>query len=148
MQLTQTLVATLMAASTAFAAPTGQGEVMARAANGAQWTIRDLRRVCAQDDSSCTWTFGIDARDGTATTGCKYVVAAAHASRANGGPATCGDYTITSGWSGQFGEGNGFTTFSVINKKKQIAWPAYTDKSVQTGGVVKPDLSFDVKVLG
>ncbi|GKU14751.1 unnamed protein product [Fusarium langsethiae] len=60
----------------------------------------------------------------------------------NGGPVKCGDYTVTSGWSGQFGPGNGFTTFSVVSSKRQIVWPAYTDKQVQGGKVVKPDQSY------
>ncbi|KAJ3459162.1 hypothetical protein MRS44_015235 [Fusarium solani] len=81
-----------------------------------------------------------------AATACKYVVKStktAKASKANGGPATCGDFTITSGWSGQFGADKGFTTLSVVSKsKKQIVYPAYTDQQLAGGKVVKPDQAY------
>ncbi|UNI16604.1 hypothetical protein JDV02_003031 [Purpureocillium takamizusanense] len=143
MQLTQILAAaTTLMASSALAAPAPASKSMM--ASGAQWTIEGMKRECASDDSSCTWKFGINPHDGKAATQCEYVVKQAHASRANpAGPSNCGDYTITSGWSGQFGEGNGFTTLSVVdNKKRLITWPAYTDKQVQDGKVVEPDQSY------
>ncbi|KAJ6441452.1 protein family CysZ [Purpureocillium lavendulum] len=148
MQLTQTIVTALLAASSALASPTPATTKSMKAAT-ADWTIEKMQRKCAGDDSSCTWTFGINPHDGKATTQCKYVVSGPHASRANpGGPGNCGDYTITSGWSGQFGEGNGFTTLSVVdNKKRQIAWPAYRDVQVQEGKVVDPDQSYPVQSL-
>jgi hypothetical protein len=140
MQLTQILVTALFAASAAFAAPTANEKSMMAA--GPQWIIENMKRVCNNDNSSCTWTFGVNAGSGAAT-GCTYVVKGSPASRASGGPSNCGDYTITSGWSGQFGEGNGFTTLSVVdNKKRQIVWPAYTDKQLQGGKVVMPDQSY------
>ena len=146
MQLTQTLVAALMAASSAVAAPAPATKSMK--ASGAEWTIEKMKRVCASDDSSCTWTFGINPHTGT-TTECKYVVTQAHASRANpGAPGNCGDYTITSGWSGQFGEGQGFTTLSVVdNKNRLIVWTAYRDVQVQEGKVVEPDQSYPAQKL-
>ncbi|CRG82669.1 hypothetical protein PISL3812_00013 [Talaromyces islandicus] len=139
MQLTQILVL-LAASSTTLAAPIGNTKSMMAASP--EWTIKSLKRVCTADNSSCTWTFGIyDGAD--ASTACTYVVTAPNASEANGGPSDCGVYTVTSGWSGQFGPGNGFTTLSVVdNKKRQIIWPGYTDKQLEGGNVVTPDQSY------
>lgn len=140
MQLTQLLLATGLLASSAFAAPVAEGKSMMAA--GPQWTIQNTKRVCNTGNTSCTWTFGIYPGSGDATP-CTYVVKGNTASQANGGPVTCGGYTVTSGWSGQFGEGNGFTTLSVVNNQaRQIIWPAYTDKQVSGGAVVKPDQSY------
>lgn len=137
MQLTQLLLASGLCAS-ALAAPASAKSMMA---TGPQWTLQNTKRVCNAEDTSCTWTFGIYPGSGDATA-CTYVVKGDTASQANGGPSDCEDYTITSGWSGQFGEGNGFTTLSVVNKARQIVWPAYTDKQLEEGKVVKPDQSY------
>jgi hypothetical protein len=141
MQLTNILLATGLFASSAFAAPAAvEGKSMMAA--GPQWTLQDTKRVCNAADTSCTWTFGIYPGTGKATP-CTYVVKGNTASHANGGPVTCGDYTVTSGWSGQFGPDNGFTTLSVVNNKdRQIIWPAYTDKQLANGAVVKPNQSY------
>lgn len=149
MQLTKTLVAAIFAASTAAAAPTDGAKSMM--ASDPQWTIENLKRVCAQDDSHCTWTFGINTHlPGAQTTACTHNVGGPGASHANpSGASNCGDYTVTSGWSGQFGPGNGFSTLSVVdNKKRLITWPAYTDKQVEGGNVVKPDQSYAPTYLG
>ncbi|KAJ5503242.1 hypothetical protein N7463_006116 [Penicillium fimorum] len=138
MQLTQLLIATGLFASSAFAAPADTSSKSMMAA-GPQWALQDTKRVCNPEDTSCTWTFGIYPGAGDATP-CTYVVEGAPASHANGGPATCGGYTVTSGWSDQFGAENGFTTLSIVNNEsRQIIWPAYTDKQVAAGEVVKPD---------
>lgn len=139
MQITQLLLTTLFASSAVLAAPVAGVSMMA---SGPEWTIENMKRVCNKKDTSCTWTFGIEVGSG-ATTSCTYVVKASDASHANGGPSDCGVFTITSGWSGQFGEGNGFTTLSVVdNNSRQIIWPAYTDKQLEGGHVVKPDQSY------
>lgn len=140
MQITQVLLSTLLAASAVVAAPAETSKSMMAASP--QWTIRDLKRVCNKDDTSCTWNFGIQV--GTAATkSCTYVVKGKTASERNGGPSNCGDYTITSGWSGQFGPDAGFTTLSVVNNEsRQIVWPAYTDKQIDGGKVVKPDQAY------
>lgn len=142
MQLTNTLVASLVAASAAVAAP-APGEVSMMAAVP-KWTIENMKRVCDKADKLCTWTFGINTHQGP-TTACKHAVQATNgvgASRSNGGPLTCGRYTVTSGWSGQFGEGRGFTTLSVVDyEKRLITFPAYTDNQVNKGNV-KPDQSY------
>lgn len=140
MQITQVLLSTLVAASAVMAAPAETSKSMMVASP--QWAIRNMKRVCNAADTSCTWTFGIQVGTATATP-CTYVVKAADASEANGGPSNCGAYTITSGWSGQFGPDNGFTTLSVVNNKsRQIVWPAYTDKQLDGGKVVKPDQAY------
>ena len=69
-------------------------------------------------------------------------------SEADGGPVNCGAYTITSGWSDQFGPENGFTTLSVVKEEtREIVWPAYTDKQGDGGEVVVPDQSYTPQVL-
>ncbi|CAI7603638.1 unnamed protein product [Penicillium crustosum] len=140
-ELTQLILTTGLLASSAFAAP-ADTSVKSMMADSPQWTLQNTKRVCNPEDTSCTWTFGIYPGAGDATP-CTYVVAGSPASRANGGPAACGGFTVTSGWSGQFGEENGFTTLSVVdNASKQIIWPAYTDKQLAGGQVVKPDQSY------
>lgn len=140
MQFSQLLLATLMAAPAALAAPAPVAGV-SMMATGSTWTIDNMKRTCNAADTQCTWTFGIDTGSGTATS-CKMVVKATDASEA-AGAATCGIFSVTSGWSGQFGAGNGFTTLSVVdNNSRQIIWPAYTDKQLDTGKVVKPDQSY------
>ncbi|KAH6889497.1 hypothetical protein B0T10DRAFT_606783 [Thelonectria olida] len=144
MKFSAAILATLLSGS-ALAAPAPADSVSMMAASP-QWTIQGMYRKCDTPDKTCTWNFKIYTGSGTATT-CRHIVkstsASPKASRANGGPSTCGDFTVTSGWSGQFGEGNGFTTLSVVSKsKKQIIWPAYTDKQVPFGKVVKPDQSY------
>ena len=145
MQITQVLLSTLLAASAVVAAPAETSKSMMAASP--QWTIRDLKRVCNKDDTSCTWNFGIQV--GTAATkSCTYVVKGKTASEANGGPSNCGDYTITSGWSGQFGAGKGFTTLSVVNNKsKLIVYPAYTDAELAGGKIVTPNKSYSPQAL-
>ncbi|KAI8623558.1 surface protein 1 [Xylariaceae sp. FL1651] len=117
-----------------------------------EWTLQSLTRVCDATDSSCTWKFGINTNEaGVAVTPCTYVVnstAAATASQSNGGPISCGVFNITSGWSGQFGPGQGFTVISVVDyAKKLIVYAGYTDAMVGNGTVVNPDLSFPVQTL-
>jgi hypothetical protein len=145
MQFTQTVVAALLACSAAVAAPVATEKSMMVA--DAQWTIQSMKRWCNSDNSSCTWLFGIYPGSGTATT-CRFVVNGSPASQINGGPAQCGDYTITTGWSGQFGPHNGFTTLSVVNNvNRQIIWPAYTDNQLQNSVIVTPDQSYTPAAL-
>ncbi|KJZ72684.1 hypothetical protein HIM_07876 [Hirsutella minnesotensis 3608] len=143
MHFTQTLIAALAAASSAVAAP-AEPAAKSMMAPAPQWTIEKLQRVCDKGDQQCTWTFGINTHvDKAPATACKLEVKGPGASRAKGGPARCGDYTVTSGWSGQFGEGKGFTTLSVVdNKKRLIVWPAYNDNQVKDGKPVQPDQSY------
>ncbi|KAF5019805.1 hypothetical protein F66182_8174 [Fusarium sp. NRRL 66182] len=139
MQFSLAFLAAVLSATSVSAAPPPTVNMMAAAP---QWTIENMTRNCNKANTACTWTFKVNTRQGAATS-CNYVVKGSKASQAKGGPVKCGDYTVTSGWSGQFGPGNGFTTFSVVsNSKRQIIWPAYTDKQVASGKAVKPDQSY------
>ncbi|KAL4877607.1 hypothetical protein BJY04DRAFT_221979 [Aspergillus karnatakaensis] len=146
MKLTLTpLIAALTLSTGTLAAP-APSESKSMMVSNTQWTITNLKRVCTAADTKCTWAFGIN--NGAATTPCTYVVNGSPASQANGGPGTCGKYTVTSGWSGQFGPNNGFTTLSVVNQdSRQIVWPAYTDAQVKGGKVVKPDQAYTPAAL-
>ncbi|KAH7165341.1 hypothetical protein EDB81DRAFT_250015 [Dactylonectria macrodidyma] len=144
MQFTTAFLA-LLSATSALAAP-APAEATSMMAKSPEWVIQGLTRNCGTGDKLCTWKFGIYTGSG-ASTPCTHVTkssaAIPKASRNNGGPSKCGDFTITSGWSGQFGEGNGFTTLSVVStSKKQIIWPAYTDKQITKGKLVKPDQAY------
>ncbi|KAI0156487.1 hypothetical protein GGR57DRAFT_463553 [Xylariaceae sp. FL1272] len=121
-----------------------------------EWTLQGLYRVCDSEDTSCTWNFRINTNEPNVTaTPCSYIVYSAMngtdtipASQANGGPTTCGAFNITSGWSDQFGEDQGFTTLSVVDYAKMlIAWAGYTDAIVANEALVSPDLSFPVQML-
>ncbi|KAI0432291.1 surface protein 1 [Xylaria sp. FL1042] len=118
-----------------------------------EWTLESLVRVCDSADDSCTWNFGINTNEeGVNATACAYPVKATTtepASQSNGGPVTCGVFTITSGWSGQFGPDQGFTVISVVDyAKKLIVYAGYTDAQVKNATVVDPNLSFPVQTLG
>ncbi|RGP70923.1 small secreted [Fusarium sporotrichioides] len=141
MKFTTSLFA-LAAATGAVAAPSAPLDAVSMMAATPMWTIESMQRTCDKPDTTCTWNFKINTGSGAATA-CKYVVKASkNASQANGGPAKCGTFTITSGWSGQFGPDNGFTTLSVVSSKKQIVYPSYTDKQLAGGKVVKPDQKY------
>lgn len=144
MKFSVTALLTAALASSAMAAPAdAQVKSMSTAAS---WTITDAKRVCNKDDTSCDWSFGI--KDGNAVTKCAYTVKGSPASHAPQTGVACGKYSVTSAWSGQFGPGEGFTTLSVIDyKAKRIVWPAYTDKQLASGKVVKPDQSYPVQAL-
>jgi hypothetical protein len=141
MQITKTVFAALLAATAASAAPaTTEVSMMAETPD---WTIENMKRTCDQADTKCTWNFAVNTKSGNPTS-CTMVVKAngdTKASRAAGGPVTCGPFTVTSGWSGQFVEG--FTTLAVVDHSKRlIVWPAYRDGQLVNGKVVKPDQSY------
>ncbi|CEI59931.1 hypothetical protein FVEN_g8265 [Fusarium venenatum] len=138
MKFTAALIA-LVSATGVVAAPAADSISMMAASP--QWTIKSLNRVCDKTDSTCTWNFKINTGSGSDTP-CKYVIKAKNASKANGGPIKCGTFTITSGWSGQFGADKGFTTVSVVSNQKQIIYPSYTDKHLAGGKVIKPDQKY------
>lgn len=137
-----TIFLSAIASTSALAAPAVSDDSVSMMAATPQWTIRDFKRYCNPKDTTCYYKFGVDTGNGK-TTPCKYQVDGAKASRKDTGPNNCGDYTITSAWSGQFGEGNGFTTLSVVNNKNRyIVWPAYTDKQLSKNDIVKPDQAY------
>lgn len=142
MKFSAILAAVAVTVSGVSAAPAANDAVSMMAASP-QWTIQGMARTCNKANNECDWNFKINKNNGQAATACKYVVKKSNASQANGGPAQCGGFTITSGWSGQFGPGNGFTVLSVVdNKAKQIIYPSYTDKQLAGGKVVKPDQKY------
>lgn len=120
----------------------------ASAAAGAQWTIVNFNRPCNAADTSCTYYISVDRHTGAGLeAGAITVTAASQASRAQVPPTPLGvgNLVVSAGWSGQFGEGNGFTTLAVVDEKQRlIVYPAYTDKEMAGGAVVKPDRSYPV----
>ncbi|KID86106.1 small secreted protein [Metarhizium guizhouense ARSEF 977] len=149
MQLTQTIVAALFAASSVAAAPAPTEKSML-VQGIPEWTIEGAHRWCNKENTECHWKFAINPKI-YSKTAVDFVVRNAGstpAAQSNGGAQNFGDYTITSGWSGQFGPGNGFTTFAVVdNKHRIIAYPAYSDKEVENGQVVSPDKSYPAQGL-
>lgn len=138
MQFTQTLFAAVLAATSVSAAPTIE-------ARDPAWIIENMKRTCNGADTSCTWDFTINTQIAKPTH-CSYVVPARDgkpASRSTGGAVTCGAFTITSGWSGQFAVG--FTTLAVVDyHKNRLVWPAYNDNEIgKKGEVVKPNKSYN-----
>lgn len=138
----KTLLFSSLSATAALAAPAIQDraakDMMAAAAG--QWTITSLSRTCNAALTSCSWTFGIN--DGTAITPCTVVVGGTPATQTNGGPATCGAYTVTSGWSGQFGEGNGFVSLlssflSPFLRDPLLWWPPPTVPLASYTNIIK-----------
>lgn len=134
-----------LSASTALAAPVS-------VAAAEEWTLQGVTRTCDAADTTCAWSFSISTGvANTTAVPCPYVVNAtstAPASQANGGPTACGAFTVLSGWSGQFGPGEGFTTLSIVDyPNKLIAYPAYKDVELADGAVVSPDRSYPVQSL-
>ncbi len=143
MQYSTALVSLLAAASTVMAAPSvaPREEVSAMAAVP-EWTIKSFKRTCNSADTSCTVSFSVDTHLAAATP-CTYTVTGSPASQASTNGITCGPYTISSGWSGIFGPGNGFTTWSLVDwSKRLITWPSYSDAELAGGKVVTPDKSY------
>jgi len=146
MQFTTAIVSLL--ATVALASPTPRAASKSMAADTTEWTFTSVKRPCNTADTLCTWSFGIN--DGTTTTACAFNVTGSPADETNldSPGATCGAYTITTGWSGQFGAGNGFTTLGVVNyAAKLLAYPAYTDAQLAGGATVTPDQSYPVYTL-
>jgi hypothetical protein len=132
----------LLAASGAMAAPAPVPEE-AVSMMATTWTFTNAKRTCGSKGLQCTWSFGIVSEAGT--TQCSFNIKGDPAFKAPGS-GKCGPYTVSSGWSDQFGAENAFTTIAVADQaKKLIAYPAYTDKEVNGGKVVKPDRKYPVQ---
>ncbi|KAK4149345.1 hypothetical protein C8A00DRAFT_47022 [Chaetomidium leptoderma] len=137
------------AASTAVAAPAidTRADAVSAMADVPQWKINSFTRTCNKNDTSCIVSFAVDTQAAVATA-CTYTVTGAPASQASTSGISCGPYTISSGWSGQFGPENGFTTWSVVDfSKRQIVWPAYTDRELVNGKAVTPNKSYAPQTL-
>lgn len=141
MQFTTVFLSALAAVGSMAAPVEPRAEAVSMMAQATTWTITGAKRVVNADNTQTTWSFGVN--NGQTTTACTEVINGAKSSTLNGGPVTCGPYTVTSGWSDQFGPGNEFTTFAVVDyAAKLIVYPAYTDKEVASGNVVTPDKSY------
>ncbi|QPG98380.1 hypothetical protein C2857_007550 [Epichloe festucae Fl1] len=147
MHFTQTIVAALFAATSVVGAPApAPVEISMMASSGIpDTTFEGVVRHCDDKDNNCTVEFTINPKR-FSKTGVKFVTVRngnVGASRNNGAAQNFGDYTVTSGWSGQFGEGKGFTTFAVVdNKDRLITYPSYTDVELANGHQVTPDKSY------
>ncbi|ROV93200.1 hypothetical protein VMCG_08718 [Cytospora schulzeri] len=99
-----------------------------------KWTMRSMRRTCNHHDTECEWFFYIDTdHHSRRPTECHFFVRGHRASRTDTQGHKCGHFTVSSGWSGQFGPGQGFTVLSVVDPVDNlIAWPGYTDKQLET----------------
>jgi hypothetical protein len=132
-------------AATAIAAPAGSKLMTVE---GETWTIENMKRICNEEDTSCTWNFAINTHaEGVEPTDAEYIVEASGglpASRAIGGTSEFGIFTVTSTWSDWQGdESLGWTTMSVIDKERGVlVYPAYTDEQLASGEVVEPDQSY------
>jgi hypothetical protein len=146
MKLASLLSIALVATGTSLAAP--EPEEVSMMAAGSTWTIHNFKRTCNKKiaPTLCNYSFSVIPHDGTGITKCHYKVSGTPASRAAYGPVKCGPYTISSTWSDVFGVKNGFQTLAVI-RKKRIIYPAYTDKQLKAGKVVKPDQSYTPQKL-
>src|SRR4051812_1221727 len=101
MQFTTVFLSALLSAASLAAPVEPRAEAVSMMAQATTWTITNMKRTLDAADTVATWTFAIN--NGQTTTPCTEVVKGSPASQTNGGPVTCGPYTVTSGWSGQFG---------------------------------------------
>lgn len=109
------------------------------------WTISNLKRKCVMKNRICIWKFGIDNGEEDAATPCYFVVGRTWSGedagrKTNSTGNVCGPYTVSSGYSEQFGPSHGFSILAVVDDVKQlIAWPAYSEEELNNGTTVKPD---------
>jgi hypothetical protein len=108
-----TTLALAAMASLAASAPASTTNMMAA---GPQWSLQKFTRTCNSTNNSCKFSYTISTGSGAGTP-CSYTINAQNAADANYNNIHCGAFTISSGWSGQFGPGNGFTTLAVTNQK-------------------------------
>ena len=135
----------LLFATSALAAPSvprADANTVSAMAAVPEWTIVNFTRTCNKTDTECVVSFAVDTHV-SPVTACSYKVTGAPASRTSTNGIVCGPYTLSSGWSGQFGPNNGFTTWSLVDwSKKLIAWPAYSDAELVNGVAVAPNKSY------
>ncbi|ETS73915.1 hypothetical protein PFICI_13781 [Pestalotiopsis fici W106-1] len=135
----------------ASASATDAGSGASESSESSEWTIRRLQRKCYKNNQICVWKFGIDCGHDRVTK-CYFVVNSLGrnktATETDSPDHVCGRFTVSSGWSGQFGPGNGFSVLALVDNESQlIAWPSYSDKQIQNGTVVKPDQTYTPKKL-
>ncbi|KAJ1323352.1 hypothetical protein MN608_11501 [Microdochium nivale] len=139
------VLAGVAAAAPATRAASGSVSMMASAVP--QWTIENMKRTCNAADTSCDWSFGIQNNRvaGAAAVPCAFTIksGAKPASKTDGAGFKCAFFTVSEGYSDQFGPENAFITLSVANfDTRLIAFPAYTAKELAGGRVVSPNKSY------
>lgn len=127
------------------AAPAAGTAKSMMAANTAEWTIEMFKRTCNANSTSCDYSYFIDTHTANATP-CSYTIHGSPAENTDYNGIKCGSYTVSSGWSGQFGPGNGFSTLSVTDGTN-IIYPAYSDRQLVNGTAVSPDQSYAPQAL-
>ncbi len=136
----KSLIAAATLATAAFAAPAPK----ANAKNGDRigtWTIEGLTRACS---GGCTWEFLVERHDGSQPLVCTFAQPGGPQSDVQSPQACGGPYTVTLGWSGVFGPGNGFSTLALKDSQDgQISWPSYNDAALAGGSA--PDSDFAVE---
>ena len=139
MQFTSSLLVATTAALSVSAYPAKS----MMAASASEWTIETFTRTCNSDNTTCDISFTIDTGSKTP---CSYSVNGSPATQQSYSGQVCGAYTISSGWSDQFGVDHAFTTLSVTDQTN-IIYPAYTDQQLVNGGAVSPDQSYQPAAL-
>jgi hypothetical protein len=141
------ILVTLAAAVSAAPTLNERDDAITVSATTAQWTIESFKRTCNSADTSCDIGFTI-LPSSNIRTACAYTITGSPASRATLNGFNCAQYTLTSKWDGQFGPGNGFTVWSLVDRNaRQIAWPSYADWELVNGVPVTPNKSFAVQNL-
>lgn len=111
------------------------------------WTLQSVQRTCDEANMACAWSFIINPNEVyQAPTPCTYSTMGTEslpASMATQDGVYCGQYHVSSSWSGQFGPDHGFTTLAVVDEgNRLVAFPAYSDEDLKDGRVVVPDRGF------
>lgn len=107
----------------------------------AKWTIVGFHRKCALLDVSCTYSFFINPNDKTGVTPCKYNIVGVAASRLSYQNIKCGAFKVGSTYLARAGVNNGVQTLSVA-RNGLVIYPAYTDRELLNGKIVKPNRSY------
>ncbi|KAI6498080.1 hypothetical protein MCOR11_004109 [Pyricularia oryzae] len=91
------------------------------------------------DEARCRWSFTVVTQQ-RGRQRCGFEAGR----RASAAEVRCGGhFAVASSWSGQFGEDQGFTTLSVVDRERRlVVWPAYRDAQLEGGRVVRPDQSY------
>lgn len=139
-------VITALFATAAVASPVRRA-VKSLKSDDPEWTLENFTRSCNDDDTKCTWTFGINTNEeGSEVVDCEYIVEGDPASQTPGTkPQACGVFTVTSGYDAGDAPGNGFTVLSVVNYEiEKIIYAGYNDRWLENGEPVDPDMSWVV----
>ncbi|KAI1341136.1 small secreted protein [Xylariaceae sp. FL0016] len=139
MQLHSTLIAALLS-TTALAAPTVKSAIAKRS----QWHIQNMTHACDPTDKSCEWDFDLDT-GAEAVAHCTIAVNASPVRQPDFTLEPCKQFTVSAGWSGQFGPGNGFTTVA-DHRAGLIIFAGYSDAN-RAGDGTYPDIDSEVSTI-